>query len=166
MSFIIRQQVQPAFIMVLVQSQQACIMSQHALSPLMHVMQTPLAVISHIHMPMVRLQQQTMAPFIMQQRLHLAFAIMAHRFCSVLQAILSSQVHMIFTPPDTFSIFMVQRGIIIPDMAELIVGMVEPIPDIIPDIPPMGFIIAVVIAWTPFPFSVAGTALAAGSSGG
>ena len=68
MSFIITQQVQPAFIMAVMQSQQAWIMSQQALSPLVQVMQQPSSVISHLHMPMVRLQQQTIMPFIMQQQ--------------------------------------------------------------------------------------------------
>lgn len=55
-------------------------MSQQALSPLMQVMQTPSLVISHMHMPIVRLQQHTMAPFIIQQTLHLELAIMEQRF--------------------------------------------------------------------------------------
>lgn len=80
MSFIIMQQLQPAFIIVHMQSQHAWIISQHALSPLMQVMQTPSPVISHMHIPIVRLQQQSMAPFIMQQRLHFELAIIEHRF--------------------------------------------------------------------------------------
>ena len=71
--FIITQQVQPAFSMHAMQSQQAWIISQHFGSPLVQVMQTPSSVISHLHMPMVRLQQQTIMPFIiMQQRAHAA----------------------------------------------------------------------------------------------
>jgi hypothetical protein len=99
-------------------------MSQQALSPLMQVTQTPSLVISHLHIPIVRLQQQTTAPFMTQQQLHLVLAIMLHRFWSMLQAILSSQLQTIFMPPLHFSIFMVQRGIIIPVMAGLAAGMV------------------------------------------
>lgn len=53
MLFIIRQQVQPDFIIVVMQSQQAWIMSQHILSPEVHIIVMPSAVISHLHMPMV-----------------------------------------------------------------------------------------------------------------
>jgi len=124
------------------QSQQAWIMSQQALSPLMQVTQTPSAVISHMHMPIVRLQEHIIAPFIMQQRLHFELAIIEQRFCSMAQLILSSQLQVIFIPPVHFSIFMVQRGIIMPVIAGFIVGMLAPIPDIIPVI---GFIVAVVM---------------------
>jgi hypothetical protein len=108
----------------------------------MQLTETPSLVISHMHMPIVRLQQHTMAPFIMQQTLHFEFAIMEQRFCSMLHAILSSQTQVIFIPPVHFSIFMVQRGIIMPVIAGFIVGIVAPIPDIIPVI---GFIVAVVM---------------------
>src|SRR5580658_5830926 len=109
--------------MALTQSQQAWIMSQQPLSPLMQVMQTPSFVISHLHMPMVRLHMHTMVPFIMQQTLHFEPAIIEQRFCSMLQAILSSQTQVIFMPPVHFSILIVQRGIIIPDIAGAEVGM-------------------------------------------
>src|SRR5262245_10021151 len=45
--FIIRQQVQSALSMALMQSQQAWIMAQHLASPEVQVTQTPLSVISH-----------------------------------------------------------------------------------------------------------------------
>jgi hypothetical protein len=150
MLLIIMQQVQPAFIIVFMQSQHAWIISQHLLSPEMQVTQTPLSVISHLHMPMVRLQQQTIIPFIMQQQLHMLPCIMEHRFCSMLHVIWSSQVQVIFMPPWHFSNFIVQRGTII----ELIVGAVPvagiamPV-GIVPDIPiVVGFIIvlAMIIA--------------------
>jgi hypothetical protein len=108
----------------------------------MQVTQTPSLVISHMHIPIVMLQQHTMAPFIMQQTLHFELAIIEQRFCSMLQAILSSQTQVIFIPPVHFSIFIVQRGIIMPVMAGFIAGMLAPIPDIIPVI---GFIVAVVM---------------------
>ena len=117
-------------------------MSQH-LSPLVQVMQTPSLVISHLHMPIVRLQQQTIMPFIMQQQLHMPPAIMEQRFCSMVQAILSSHMQVIFMPPAHFSIFMVQRGTIMPVMAGVGVGMPAPMPDIIIPEDIIGFIVAV-----------------------
>jgi hypothetical protein len=56
MLFIIMQQVQPAFIMVVQQSQHAWIMAQQSLSPLVQVTQTPLSIISHLHIPIIMLQ--------------------------------------------------------------------------------------------------------------
>jgi hypothetical protein len=110
MMFIIRQQVQPDCIMQATQSQQAWIMAQQSLSPLAQVMQTPFLVISHLQAPMVKLQQQTIMPFIMQQQLHMPPARDVHRFCSMLADIVSSQVQVIFRPPVHFSILIVQRG--------------------------------------------------------
>jgi hypothetical protein len=107
------QQLQPAFIMPIMQSQQAWIISQHLASPLMQVITQPSFVISHLHMPMVRLQQATIMPFIMQQQLTMPPAIMVQRFCIMEQATGSSQVMVIFIPPGHFSIFMEQRGTII-----------------------------------------------------
>ena len=78
--FIMTQQVHPALAMQLRQSQQAWIISPHLASPLVQVTQTPLSVISQRHMPMVRLQQQTVMPFIIQQQLHMLPASMVHRF--------------------------------------------------------------------------------------
>ena len=77
MPFIMMQQVQPAFIMALQQSQQAWIMAQHSASPLVQVMTQPSAVISHLHMPMVMLQQQTIMPFIIMQQVQPAFIMVA-----------------------------------------------------------------------------------------
>ena len=51
------QQVQPDLSMVARQSQQAWIMSQQALSPLVQVRETPSLVVSSLHMPIVRLQE-------------------------------------------------------------------------------------------------------------
>jgi hypothetical protein len=96
--FIIRQQVQPSLSMVAMQSQQAWIISAHLGSPETQVTVQPLSVMSHLHMPMVRLQQQTIMPFIIMQQLHMPPCIMAHRFCIMLHAILSSQVQVIFIP--------------------------------------------------------------------
>ncbi len=106
------QQVQPAFIMDIMQSQQAWIISQHFASPLMQVMVQPSLVISQLHMPMVRLQQETIMPFIMQQQLTMPPDIMVQRFCIIEQATGSSHMQVIFMPPAHFSIFMAHRGTI------------------------------------------------------
>jgi hypothetical protein len=71
MPFIIRQQLQPAFIIVLMHSQQLWIISAHLGSPLVQVTLTPSLVMSHLHMAIIKLQQQTIMPFIMQQQLHM-----------------------------------------------------------------------------------------------
>jgi hypothetical protein len=72
---IIRQQVQPAFMHAIRQSQHPWITSQHALSPLVQVITHPSLVISTLHIPHVRLQQQTIIPFIVQQTEHIPPAI-------------------------------------------------------------------------------------------
>jgi hypothetical protein len=113
MLFIIRQQVQPAFCMAVMQSQQAWIMAQQSLSPLVQVMQTPSSVGSHRHMPIIRLQQQAIIPFIIMQQLHMPPAIIMQRFWSMPAEVASSQVQVIFMPPGHFSMVMVQRGTII-----------------------------------------------------
>jgi hypothetical protein len=84
--FIIRQQVQPDFIIVIMQSQQLWIIAQQAASPLVQVTHTPLSVISHLHMPIVRLQQQSIMPFIIMQQLHMPQLSMPHRLCIIVQA--------------------------------------------------------------------------------
>jgi hypothetical protein len=111
--FIIRQQVQPVLSMVARQSQQAWIIWQQPLSPLVQVTHTPLLVGSQWHMPMVKLQQQIMLPFIIMEQLHMPPASIVHRFCTMLDAMASSQVQVIFMPPSHFSILNVQRGTII-----------------------------------------------------
>lgn len=105
------QQQQPPLSMVAMQSQQASNIAAHILSPEVHVRQTPSLVISHLHMPMVRLHVQTAMPFIIMQQLTMPPAIMVQRFCIMVHAALSSQEQVIFIPPLHFSIFMVQRGI-------------------------------------------------------
>ena len=87
-------------------------MSQHILSPLVQVTQHPFVVISTLHDAIVMLQQHTIMPFIVQHMLHIPPAIMAHRFCIMVQAAGSSHEQVIFIPPAHFSIFMVQRGTI------------------------------------------------------
>jgi hypothetical protein len=107
----VMQQLQPPLSMVAMQSQHACSMSQHILSPDVHIIVTPSLVISHLHMPIVRLQVQTAMPFIIMQQLTMPPAIMVQRFCIMVHAALSSQMQVIFIPPVHFSIFIVQRGI-------------------------------------------------------
>jgi len=110
--FIMRQQVQPAAIIADMQSQQLWIILQQSASPEVQVTQQPSLVISHWHMPMVRLQQQTMAPFIMQQHEHMPPWSIVQRFCIMLQAMASSHEQVTFMPPAHFSNFMVHRGTI------------------------------------------------------
>ena len=153
MLFMQRQQVQPAAHMAIMQSQQAWIIEQQAGSPLVQVMQTPLSVISHLHMPIVMLQQQTIMPFIIMQQLHMPPAIMVQRFCIIVADIVSSHLQVIFMPPLHFSIVIVQRGTIIHCG---VVGMVA-VPPIAPGamgpmpviMPLRSIIIALVIAVCP-----------------
>jgi hypothetical protein len=154
--FIITQQVQPAFIMQDMASQHDWIISQHLASPEVQVTQTPSLVISHLHMPIVRLQQQTTMPFIMTQQLHMPPAIMEQRFCTTLHAVLSSQLQVIFMPPLHFSNFIVQRGTIIQLAVGIDVGAVIPL-DPTPGIPMPGMpmtdrsiIIVLVMIRSPF----------------
>lgn len=136
------QQVQPAFMQAAMQSQQPWIMSQQALSPLVQVTQQPSLVISTLHAPIVRLQQHTVMPFIMQHTLHMPPAIMVQRFCIMAQAVGSSQVQVIFIPPAHFSTFMVQRGTITM-FGVAVVGAPIGIPVFIPAIAARSIIIAV-----------------------
>ncbi|MGO9809737.1 MAG: hypothetical protein ACLP53_02875 [Isosphaeraceae bacterium] len=152
MLFMQRQQVQPAAHMAIMQSQQAWIIEQQAGSPLVQVMQTPSSVISHLHMPIIMLQQQTIMPFIIMQQLHMPPAIMVQRFCIIVADILSSQLQVIFMPPLHFSIFIVQRGTIIHCGG---IGLVA-VPPIAPAVIPMpvimplrSIIIALVIVVCP-----------------
>jgi len=107
------QQLQPAFIMVAQHSQHAWIMALHSLSPLVHVTQTPLSVASHLQIPIKRLQQQAIIPFIIMQQEHIPPAVIVHRFCSIPAETLSSQMHVTFIPPAHFSKVILQRGTII-----------------------------------------------------
>jgi hypothetical protein len=113
MLLIMMQQVQPAFIMAVMQSQHPWIMAQQAASPLVHVMQTPMSQGSHLVMPIIMLQLQAIMPFIMQQQDIMPPAIMVQRFCSMAAVISSSHVQVTFMPPAHFSKVMVQRGTII-----------------------------------------------------
>jgi len=117
------QHVQPAFMQAHMQSQQAWIISQHALSPLVQVMQTPSLVMAHSHLHMAMLHMQIIMPFIMQPRLHMPPAIILHMFCNVAADISSSHAQVIFMPPAHFSIFSVHRGTIHIPIPGIIPGM-------------------------------------------
>jgi hypothetical protein len=159
--FIIMQHVQPDFIMVAQQSQQAWIIAQHSLSPLVQVMQTPISVGSHLHIPIVRLQQQVIIPLSIMQQLHIPPAIIVQRFCSIPAVTLSSQTQVIFIPPVHFSKVILHRGTIImfmsagaaagPPIIPAVPGI--PMPDIpmpgIP-IPPRSVIMVVMLSIHPF----------------
>jgi hypothetical protein len=128
-----RQQVQPASMHSHMQSQQAWIMAQQALSPLVQVTHTPSLVYSHLQIAMAMLHWHIHMPFIMQQQLHIPSHIILQRFCKVAQATSSSHIHLIFIPPVHFSIFIVQRGrTIAPAMPGIEVGAggmgISPIP--------------------------------------
>jgi hypothetical protein len=92
------------------QSQQAWIISQQVLSPLVQVMQTPSLVHSHLQMPQARFNVQQGTPFIVQQQLHMPPASILHKFCRVPQATSSSHLQWSFMPPWHFSTLRVQRG--------------------------------------------------------
>src|SRR5262245_20568085 len=88
------------------------------------MMQTPDSVISHLHMPIVKLNEHTGMPFITTQQPHMPPASIVHRFCTMLQAVLSSQTQVIFTPPAHLSHLMWPRG----TMRKLLTGVVVGVP--------------------------------------
>jgi len=147
--FIITQQEQPAFIMAAQQSQQAWIMAQQAGSPLVQVIVTPLPDVSHLHIPIMRLQQQTIMPFIIMQQEHMPPASIVHRFCIMPADTASSHMQVIFMPPAHFSMVIVQRGTIIMFVpVGIVVGApIGPMPGAaMPPMPALSIIIAPVIA--------------------
>jgi hypothetical protein len=139
------QQVQPALRHAAMHSQQPWIMLSHALSPLVHVTMQPSLVISHLHMPIVRLQQHTIIPFIMQQQLTIPPAIIEQRFCIIAQAEGSDVLQVICIPPGHFSTFMVQRGTItmLGAIDGVIPGIIDPLTPI-PGMPVVGRSIIIV----------------------
>jgi hypothetical protein len=83
--FIITQQVQPLFMHTLMQSQHDWIIAQQSLSPLVHVIMQPSLVISTLHRPIARLQQQHTIPFMTMQQVIIPPCIIVHRFCIIAQ---------------------------------------------------------------------------------
>lgn len=145
---IIMQQVQPALRQAAIQSQQPWIIAMQAASPLVQVITQPSLVISHLQVPIIRLQLQQTIPFIMQQQLHMLPASMVHRFCIMAQATASSHLQVIFIPPVIFSTIILQRGTIIMPGAiapvELVIGE-EPIVGIPIPMPGRSIIIVLVM---------------------
>jgi hypothetical protein len=140
--FIITQQQQPALSIEAMQSQQAWIIAQQLASPEVQVIVQPCLVISHLHMPIVRLQQQTIMPFMVMQQLTMPPCSMVQRFCIIEAATGSSQVQVIFMPSLVFSILKVQRGTIIMLGA---IGMVPGLPIPIGVVPGIGIAIRSII---------------------
>ncbi len=112
-SFMHRQQVQPAIIIVIMQSHICIIILAQAMSPLVQVTHIPSVVISYLHMPMVMLQDMTIMPFIIIWQLVMPPPSMRQRFCIIAAAISSLAMHRIIIPFFIFSILNVHRGIII-----------------------------------------------------
>jgi hypothetical protein len=151
---IIRQQAQPAFMQAVMQSQQPWIMAHMPASPLVQVTTHPSFVISHLHMAIAMLHEQTTIPFIMQQQPHMPPASMVQRFCIIVRAAASSVVQVIFMPVGIFSITILHRGTIIMFGAIAGIGAAPidgvPIPGIpIPPIPVRSIIIVFVMIPTP-----------------
>jgi hypothetical protein len=127
MLFIMTQQVQPACIIAVMQSQHDWMIWQHFGSPELQLILQPLSVISQLVIPIVRLQQQTIMPFIIMQQLTMEPVSIEQRFFIMLAAMASSQTHVIVMPVLVRSIFMVQRGTII------MLGTMPPVePPIVP----------------------------------
>jgi hypothetical protein len=145
--FIMTQQVQPAAMHAVMQSQHAWIILQQSASPLVQVITQPSLVISQRHMPIVRLQQLTIMPFMTQQQLIIPPAIIWQRFCIIPHAAGSSVVQVIFIPLLIFSILIVQRGTIMKFGAVGIIPAGACIPPAIPGaiIPDRSIIIAAVM---------------------
>jgi len=74
------QHMQPAFIIAHIESQQDWIILQQSASPLVQLIIMPSLVISHLHMPMVKLQVIIIMPFIIMQQLTMPPLIILQRF--------------------------------------------------------------------------------------
>jgi hypothetical protein len=101
-------------------------MAQHWASPLVQVIEQPSLVISHLHMPIVMLQQPTIRPFIIMQQEHMPVASMLQRLCMTERLMASSQLHIIFRPPLHFSTLIVHLGTIIIDVGAIVAGVLMP----------------------------------------
>src|SRR5262245_32581977 len=104
------QHMQPALQSPAQHSQQHWIISQQVLSPLVHMTLQPFLVISTLQTPQVRLVVQQGTPFIVKQQETMPPWSMLQRFCTVAQAVASSQTHVMHIPPETFSNLNVHRG--------------------------------------------------------
>jgi hypothetical protein len=148
--FIITQQVQPDFIIVVMQSQQAWIILQQSASPLVQVITHPLLVISTLHRPIVMLQAQQTTPLRMQQQVIIPPWSIRQRFWSIPIDAASSHEQVIFIPPSHFSILMEHRGTISQIVGTVIPG-IGAIPPVIPGIiiPMRSIVIAPVMVLPP-----------------
>jgi hypothetical protein len=104
---IITQHMHPAFIIAIIQSQQAWIILQQSASPLIHVIFTPPSIISHLVVPIIMQQDIMGIPFIIIMQEHMAPGIIMAMLCIMSAAILSSQLHIKHMPPSMRSILMV-----------------------------------------------------------
>lgn len=133
MPFIIMQQVQPGIIMAHMQSQQAWIIFMQLASPLVQDIMQPISIISILHMPIMPILHMHIGmPFIMQHIDTMPPCIIMQRFFIISAEDLSSHIMAHFIPPAIFSIFMVQRGIMVP----FIIPLIEEAPGIMPGIMP------------------------------
>jgi hypothetical protein len=80
------------------------------LSPLVHEMQQPSAVYSHLQWQLAKVHWQHWMPLLVQQQLQQPSASMRQRFCSVAHDNSSSQRQWILKPPVHFSNSTLQRG--------------------------------------------------------
>lgn len=114
----------------------------------MQVIVHPISAISIVHIPIIpRLQQQQHIPFIIMQHEHIPPCVIMQRFFSISAAVRSSQVQIMRIPPAHFSIFIMQRGTIIPPMDPvaadpIIPGIIDPM-GIVPPIMDIGIIIPI-----------------------
>ncbi len=121
---------QPALARPAQQSQQHWIMSQQVLSPLVQVTLQPVFVISTLQTPQVRLQVHTGTPFMVKQQETIPPWSIVQRFCTVAQAVVSSQLQVIVIPPVHFSNLKVHRGTMTIDPPDT--GVMLGIPVIVP----------------------------------
>jgi hypothetical protein len=83
-------------------------------SPLVQVITQPISIMSILQVPITpMLQVQQVMPFIMQHIEHMPPCIIMQRFFIISAAVLSSHTIVHFIPLAIFSIFIVQRGIML-----------------------------------------------------
>jgi hypothetical protein len=116
--------VQPGIIMLIMQSQQAWIILADIASPEVQLIMQPISIISTLHMPIGILHMQHIMPFIIMHMPIIPLAFIMQSCCIIAAAVLSSHMQVHFMPPAIFSIFIVQRGTIIPFMP-MPIGIVD-----------------------------------------
>ena len=123
--------------MLIMQSQQAWIIFIAIASPEVQVIMQPMSIISTLHIPIDMLHMHIGMPFIIMHIPIIPPAFIMQSCCIIAAAVLSSHIHMTFIPPAIFSIFIVQRGIIMPLMPDIEGIPLIGIADIMEGIPPM-----------------------------